>query len=205
MSYKFNYFNARGLGETCRLIFVAADQDFQDVRFSRDEWPEQKLRSPTGQAPFLETPEGTILVQSRAIQRYLGNKFGLYGESVEDKYRIDVVSEVLTDIVALLGAIIFATDEESKKSLAEDLFSTKGPVLLNALSKFLSEGQPGAIVGGKLSWADLEVFAVSEYFEGKPESKAFLETFPVVIAHVKAVKELPKIAAYLAQRPVTEY
>ena len=57
----------------------------------------------------------------------------------------------------------------------------------------------------QLSWADLEVFAVSEYFEGKPESKAFLETFPVVIAHVKAVKELPKIAAYLAQRPVTEY
>ena len=60
------------------------------------------------------------------------------------------MSEVLTDIVALLGAIIFATDEESKKSLAEDLFSTKGPVLLNALSKFLSEGQPGAIVGGKV-------------------------------------------------------
>ena len=204
MGYKFYYFNARGRGETIRLIFVAAGQDFEDVRFTREEWPQHKPKSPTGQAPFLETPEGTILVQSRAIQRYLANKFGLYGANAEEKYKIDVVSETIGDIQGELMKMYFAENEEAKMKLAQAFFSGKGLDLFKTLSQFLSEGQPGAVVGAKTSWVDLELLALTDFFYNKPETTAFLEKFPVVVSHAKVVKALPKVAAYLATRPVTE-
>ncbi len=54
VQYKLNYFNTRGRAELARLVFAAAGQQYEDTRFEREQWPENKKRSPTGQAPFLE-------------------------------------------------------------------------------------------------------------------------------------------------------
>jgi glutathione S-transferase len=54
VQYKLNYFNGRGRAELVRLVFAAAGQEYEDVRFEREQWPEHKNKSPTGQVPFLE-------------------------------------------------------------------------------------------------------------------------------------------------------
>ena len=41
-SYKLTYFNGRGGGEICRLIFSAAGLDFEDERLSGDDWKKRK-------------------------------------------------------------------------------------------------------------------------------------------------------------------
>lgn len=56
--YKLYYFNAKGRAEPIRLIFAAAGQKYEDIRFERDEWPQHKPKSPTGQSPFIEINEG---------------------------------------------------------------------------------------------------------------------------------------------------
>lgn len=71
--YKLYYFNGRGRAEFIRLIFVAAGQKFEDVRFAGEEWPAHKAKSPTGQAPFLEIINGAevkVLAQSLSIGKF---------------------------------------------------------------------------------------------------------------------------------------
>ena len=40
--YKLYYFNVRARGEICRLAFVAANIEFEDVRLQGDEWAKEK-------------------------------------------------------------------------------------------------------------------------------------------------------------------
>ena len=42
VQYKLHYFDTRGLGETARILFHAAGQQFEDIRLTHDQWPELK-------------------------------------------------------------------------------------------------------------------------------------------------------------------
>ena len=41
-SYKLHYFNARGWGEMIRLMFAQQGQQYEDVRYTPETWPETK-------------------------------------------------------------------------------------------------------------------------------------------------------------------
>lgn len=71
--YKLYYFNSRGRAEIIRLLFAAAGQKYEDIRFERDDWPKYKPNAPFGKAPFLEVKENghtTSLAQSIAISKF---------------------------------------------------------------------------------------------------------------------------------------
>lgn len=51
--YKLHYFDGRGRAETIRLIFTQADQKFEDLRHSFEEWSKIKNEMPLGQMPVL--------------------------------------------------------------------------------------------------------------------------------------------------------
>jgi len=42
LKYKLTYFNIRGRAEAIRMCLVAARQEFEDVRISREDWPKEK-------------------------------------------------------------------------------------------------------------------------------------------------------------------
>lgn len=72
--HKLYYFDIPGKGEAIRLAFTYAGIPFEDVRLGRDDWIKLKEEGKFkfGQLPALETPDGTVLVQSAAIVRYVG-------------------------------------------------------------------------------------------------------------------------------------
>lgn len=41
-AYKISYFNLMGRAELSRLLLSAADKEFEDDRFEREEWPARK-------------------------------------------------------------------------------------------------------------------------------------------------------------------
>lgn len=91
--YKLYYFNLRGRAEIIRLVFAAAGQKYEDIRFPRDKWPEYKPKAPFGQCPYMEITEGGntfTMAQSIAIARYLAKKFGFAGKNDNEAGLIDM-------------------------------------------------------------------------------------------------------------------
>lgn len=73
VQYKLHYFNLRGRAELARFVFAAAGQQYEDVRFEREQWPEFKANSPNHQVPMLEVIDGDNsfkLCQSVTIGNY---------------------------------------------------------------------------------------------------------------------------------------
>ncbi|CAF4438029.1 unnamed protein product [Adineta steineri] len=97
-SYKLSYFNLRGFAEVSRLIFAAAGEKFEDVRYEREQWPEHKAEMPLGQMPVLEV-DGVKLPQSAAIARYLAKQFHLAGKDNFEQAQVDAVVDTIYDLL----------------------------------------------------------------------------------------------------------
>ena len=41
-TYKFYYFDSRGTGEPIRIIFAQAGVKYEDIRYSHEQWPNEK-------------------------------------------------------------------------------------------------------------------------------------------------------------------
>lgn len=46
--YKLYYFNGRGRAELARLIFAVSGVDYEDIRFSKEDWPKHKAGNSFG-------------------------------------------------------------------------------------------------------------------------------------------------------------
>ena len=78
VQYKLYYFNGKGRAELARLIFAAAGQEYEDVRFEGAQWPTHKANAPFGQLPYLEIHDGSNVVklsQSCAIGKHINLNF----------------------------------------------------------------------------------------------------------------------------------
>jgi glutathione S-transferase len=76
VKYRLVYFDFKGKGELARLIFAAARQDYEDVRYEyspdSEQWLKYKPKTPFGRLPVLEilNDDGKVvnrLAQSVAI------------------------------------------------------------------------------------------------------------------------------------------
>ncbi|KAJ8302258.1 hypothetical protein KUTeg_021245 [Tegillarca granosa] len=118
-SYKLTYFAGRGRGELSRLLFAVSGTKFEDVRVEFPDWPALKPKTPLGSLPLLET-EGKTLVQSLSIARFLANKFGLLGKTVEDQAIADMIVATCEDVRVNLAPALFEQDPAAREY--EDLF-----------------------------------------------------------------------------------
>ncbi|VDL83413.1 unnamed protein product [Nippostrongylus brasiliensis] len=90
--YKLTYFVFRGLAEVIRELFALAGQEYEDVRYTFEEWPQHKNEMPFGQMPVLEV-DGKQLSQSRAIARYLARQFGYAGKNAYEEAVVDSIAD----------------------------------------------------------------------------------------------------------------
>ncbi|XP_076456450.1 hematopoietic prostaglandin D synthase-like [Babylonia areolata] len=160
---KLYYFNFWGRGELCRLLLAASGCDWEDIRFSKDEWnntDRYKPLAPFGKAPFLYC-NGQYHGQSIAIANFLAREFGLAGGSSQETLRNDEVVQLVQDLMALLVSLYYEEDGTKKAELREKLLQTEVPRFCGIFDRLLAEnGHTGHFVGTKLSQADLAAYDI---------------------------------------------
>ncbi len=180
---KLIYFDAKGRVETTRILLAAADVNYEDFRypikinnwatydFTRDEFDkdkaEGKLWKSMDQVPFLEV-DGKIIAQSKAIERYVANRYGFMGETLEEAAIIDSYCEFLNDFKA---AYHKEKRKENREEAMEMWFNKTLVEKLEKFDKILSNNgmvEDGFSVGDKLSLSDISIYSfLVEFFDNK--------------------------------------
>ncbi|CAF0717784.1 unnamed protein product [Brachionus calyciflorus] len=186
--YKLYYFNGKGRAEVIRLIFAAAGQKYQDIRFEREQWPELKPKTPLGNVPVLEVVQNGKSFkfgQSLSIARYVARKFSLAGRGDEEQAEVEMYGDQVQDLFLELLKIRFEVNEARKNELRKKFQEETLPNSLRVLDGKVAKNGSGYLVASGLTWADLFLFYVLDWLD-------------------RRVRSNPRIADWLERRPVTE-
>ncbi|CAF0978571.1 unnamed protein product [Adineta steineri] len=203
-TYKLYYFNGRGRAEIARLIFAAAGETYEDVRYEREEWPSHKSEMPLGQMPVLEV-DGVKLPQSMTIARFLSKEFKLAGKDNLEQAKVDAVVDTSIDLAVKYVPLLMQQDESKKKEEIAKFFADELPKHMKnfeTLGKLYGDGGQ-FLVGNHLTFADLEVYDMLSYVV-KIDDK-FLQSYPWLERNRQEVEKNPKIAEYLKNRKETPF
>ncbi|KAI6238727.1 GST protein [Aphelenchoides fujianensis] len=201
--YKLHYFNFRFRGEPARLIFRYKKVPFEDFRIDPAEWPKLKPNYPNGQVPALEI-NGKILMESGAIYRYLGRRFGLFGKDLLESAFLDATAELHRELVDATGGFIRAklklTPGDPDKLYTEEFLPALTKYLPQLVQK-LKDSKSGFFGKSGVSWVDFYVSESTQTFDGFAHQE--VAKYPEILEHMQRVQNLPQIRAYVKNRPKT--
>nr|XP_022343675.1 glutathione S-transferase 1-like [Crassostrea virginica] len=202
--YVFHYFDIRGRGEPGRMLFAMAGVPFKDDRIPQANWPQVKDKTPSGSLPYLEI-DGTILTQSLVIFRHLARCFGLDGENLLDKAKVEEITEYLAEMKeAAFACFLGPQDEESQKSLKEKLVNSVNKTCVQ-IDRIISSNKSaeGWAVGKKVTFADIFIFeAFTVILAAQPN---VLDKFPKIQNVCRKMESHSVMKKYLSQRKQTPY
>jgi glutathione S-transferase len=195
------YWDIRALAEPIRLLLNYVGQEFEDKRIPfgdmgpslMEHWTNQKYSHGLDFPNLPYYVEGDFKIsQSIAILNHLGRKHNLYGDTLEDKARIDMVAQTVNDL--RWSAWVVYNDKDFHKIKGEWKKSIPGK--WSEMNKFL-EGKE-YVLGSKISWVDFLLYESMEWFrqfamdvfQDAPEL-ANLNQFQ------KRIEALPQIKTYL--------
>lgn len=200
-TYKLTYFNARARAELTRLLFALADVQYEDNRITSDDWAKLKANVRTGALPILEV-DGKQLNQSMAIARYVAAEFKLAGSNQWESAQCDAVLETVAEIKTALTPIFSEKDDAKKAEMKKTVFEEKTKPKLAILEKWVRDNGE-VFVGKTLTVADLDTFHLMQLLAGY--IGADLSGYPKLQALKAKVEGNPKVATWLAKRPVTPF
>ncbi len=220
MAYQLYYWNGiQGRGEFVRLALEEAGADYVDV--VRHEQPgmgtdamleilDHGLNSTTVFAPpFLK--DGDILVSHVAnILFYLGPKLGLMPSDEKLRYTANGLQLTVTDFVSevhdthhpISTGLYYEDQKAEAKARSAAFIDERIPKYLGYFERALRQNPSGPrhIVGSELSYVDLSLFQVVEglCYAFPNAMKGYQDRYTALAGLHAAVRERPRIAAYLA-------
>nr|UEP55615.1 glutathione S-transferase sigma1 [Mytilus galloprovincialis] len=199
--YKLTYFNLKGRGELCRLLFVLADKKYEDRRLEREEWKDIKPSMPLGQVPVL-TVGKTHIPQTGAIIRHLAREFGLYGKNNMENTMVDVIIETIDEVRAEFVKWVKEEDATKKAEISKKLKEEVFPKFITFVEKMLLVNGGQYLVGNEVTLADVAVFDVISRVSDM-WSQDLMNMSTVLKAHCEKIASIPSIKAWLENRPKT--
>lgn len=223
--YKLQYFNARAVAETIRLMFAVAKVDYEDARFplsfgvpgdfSTIKRPEFDAAKASGQLtasahklPMLVV-NGVKIGQSKSIERFLSKELDLLGTEPWHAVQIDALSEQVRDIKdAYNGAKRNKTGEEKEVAL-KTFFEEKLPEQVKLMEGMVPDVSGPFLFGSKASYADISMFqflaAEGGFFDNTEAAAASFKLCPKIESAMKAVGNLAEVKNWIAMRPKTDF
>jgi len=202
MAPTLGYWNIRGLAHPIRFLLTYCGTEFEDKRyplgpapdFDRSEWINEKQ---TLGLDFPNLPyylDGDVkLTQSVAILRYIARKNKLDGQTDEEKLRVDLAEQQITDMVIGLARLSYDPNWETLKvDYLKNL-----PNSLELFSKFL--GERPFLAGESVTYVDFMAFEMLNKINFlAPEELAKEDNLK---KYMERVESLPQIANYLKSAP----
>jgi len=199
-SYRLTYFDGTGRAETCRMVLAYAGVPFEDRRIDQDQWKKMKAETPWGSLPILEY-DGQVIGQSKAVSRFAARQVGLAGKTPIEAAIADSTVDTISEIFDGFVPIMFASEKQKKDMIKSWNEKTLTPQVAN-LEKLLKNNKGGInyLVGDQVTWADLHYFnAFENILKVCPTA---LKSAPKLNALFSKIKDLDKIKAHVATRPV---
>ena len=133
----------------------------------------------------------------------MARRFNLAGYGDREQAEVDMYSDQVSDLFNEMGKAFRETDETRKKQLEAKLNFETIPQQLAIFEARASKTDSGFLAASGLTYADLFLSIV---IDGLRENKIkFLAHFP----HLKKLREQvtthPRIATWIAKRPVTSW
>jgi len=215
MPFTVRYFAIRGLGESVRMTLSELGLPFENHAVTKEEWTGglKEEGTASGLFPFSQLPSMTHrakdvsvvnLVQSVAIQNYLGRNFGLYGENDQQRARIDMVVGGVGDVKSRYGKLVYNQAAKTDPSLLKTFTEQDLPTWLGHFERLLSAGAPIEwFSGGSFSIADIMVFDMLESVLRLAPS--CLDDLPLLQRFQRSVAARPGIAKWLSDPRRAEF
>eukprot|EP00934_Nitzschia_sp_Nitz4_P006270 Nitzschia sp. Nitz4//scaffold5_size260463//55891//56654//NITZ4_000955-RA/size260463-augustus-gene-0.3-mRNA-1//1//CDS//3329555259//6260//frame0 len=160
-----------------------------------------QTKSPTGKAPFLETPQGSVLFTSHAIARYVAgirSDTGLVGDTFEEKVAIDQWMDWTSSQVELPACVLFYPVAGFMKPNTQ---ATEQAIKdMKTALQLLQDSLNGKryLVADRLTLADIVLAATLVYpFKLVCDKALFLEPYGNVVDWFSRCMALPEFQAVL--------
>ncbi|UMM33706.1 hypothetical protein L5515_007082 [Caenorhabditis briggsae] len=207
-TYKLTYFNARGYAEPARMLFHLAGVPFEDYRMTHGDgtWEKIKGSTPIGKVPVLSV-DGFDIPQSLAIIRYLANKFGYAGKTLEEKAWADAVVDQYKDFqfafIQYVNAKSAGRPDEEVERIRTEVYLPYKELYFDFLNRLLEKSKSGFLVGDSLTFADLVV--VENLFSLGKNQHFVAAEHPKLLALKEKIYGIPAIKQYVESRPDTQF
>ncbi len=129
----------------------------------------------------------------------MAKRFNLAGKDDIEEALVSMYADQVADLQSELGKAHFEKDEARKAQLTERLHGEVVPNNMKLFETRLSQSGSGYFASSGLTYADIFLFSVLEYFGDK--RVPLLEVFPHIKKLDENLRAHPKLAAYLAKRP----
>ena len=213
-TFVLGYWDTKGLAIVSRLMFAHAGQKVEETLYmvtlkegggwdnnweaAREELG-KKHQHPFMNLPYLVKPDGGLIVQSNAINRYVARKCGFYGVSDEEAAEIDEIHEECNDWRKAVSTAGYSGKASDLQEVTEDGI----PYWFGALEKRFPPQEKNSeyFVGKKISLADFVVYhmcTISAQMMLKYGKKSPFDGHPNLDRLCKRIRADPKLEAYFA-------
>ena len=174
------------------------------VEYGKEQWAELKPTTPTGALPVLEV-DGKMYPGSGPIARFVAERYGLAGTNDLENLEIAGIVDTIDDCFLKLMQAFFEEDETRKAKLMKEATETHIPKYLEILEKLAAANNSagGWLYGPRVTYADFSFLIVSGYVS-KAAPNVF-DKYPALKKLITSIENLPNIAKWLKERPVTEH
>ncbi|KAF8777970.1 Glutathione S-transferase class-mu 26 kDa like protein [Argiope bruennichi] len=190
------YWELRGIAEPIRYLLHYKKVDFEDKRYAADEsgyeeWEKDKL---TLELNFPSLPyyiEGDLkLTHNIVIMRHLGYKYGLIGNTKEERRRVVIAEQQAVDFRDKFRSFVFKKEFETTGK--EEFLKSVQP-MFQQWERFL--GSSKFLVGDELTYVDFLLYEALDHYRVFHET--ILDDFPSLRAYFNRMKNLPDLMDYI--------
>ncbi len=213
---KLTYFNIRGLAETSRILLAIMGQEYEDFRYplniidlasfnmEKPEFDAAKqdgiLQGSLNKVPFLEV-DGTIIPQSKAIERYIASQGNMMGNSLLEYARIDSICECIRDFKDAYQRV---RKSENREEEMTKWFTETLPERLGLLEHIVGKENNSFSVGNRLSLADVIIYVfITQFFDDKTRAMDTTNNTTNIRNIVNNVASNENLINWLNNRPET--